>query len=78
MTAAVDVLGLGNSLMDIIAYADDAYLSAQDMLKGAMTLIGEDRAEALCAARGEPSIVSGGSAANGRRRRLGIHRQGQE
>ena len=36
----------------------------QDMAKGAMTLIDEDRAEALYAARREPSIVSGGSAAN--------------
>ena len=64
MTIAVDVLGLGNSLIDIIAYADDAYLGAQEMLKGAMTLIDEDRAEALYAARVDPSIVSGGSAAN--------------
>src|SRR5277367_6100266 len=64
MTIAVDVLGLGNSLIDIIAYADDAYLGAQELLKGAMTLIDEDRAEALYAARVDPSIVSGGSAAN--------------
>jgi hypothetical protein len=60
MTIAVDVLGLGNSLIDIIAYADDANLSAQEMLKGAMTLIDEDRAETLYAVRGEPSVVSGG------------------
>ena len=64
MTEAVDVLGLGNSLVDIIAHADDDFLSAQDMLKGAMTLIDEDRAEALYAARVDPRIVSGGSAAN--------------
>src|ERR1700758_5877313 len=64
MTIAVDVLGLGNSLIDIIAYADDSYISAQEMLKGAMTLIDEDRAEAIYAARVDPSIVSGGSAAN--------------
>jgi sugar/nucleoside kinase (ribokinase family) len=64
MTIAVDVLGLGNSLIDIIAYADDGFLGAQEMLKGAMTLIDEDRAESLYAARAEPSIVSGGSAAN--------------
>jgi sugar/nucleoside kinase (ribokinase family) len=64
MVEAVDVLGLGNSLVDIIAHADDDYLRAQDMAKGAMTLIDEDRAEALYAARVEPRIVSGGSAAN--------------
>ena len=60
----VDVLGLGNSLIDIIALTDDAYLHEQEMLKGAMTLIDEDRAEALYAARQSPKIVSGGSAAN--------------
>jgi len=60
----VEVLGLGNALVDILAYADDDYLIAQDMAKGAMTLIDEDRAEALYAARADPRIVSGGSAAN--------------
>src|SRR5271170_7042849 len=64
MSVAVDVLGLGNSLIDIIEHADDAYLAAHDMAKGAMTLIDEDRAEALYGARREPRIVSGGSAAN--------------
>ena len=59
-----EVLGLGNSLVDILAYAKDDYLRAQDMRKGAMTLIDEARAESLYAAREEPTIVSGGSAAN--------------
>ena len=60
----VEVLGLGNSLVDLLAYADDNYLSAQEMLKGAMNLIDEDRAEALYAARVDPRVISGGSAAN--------------
>jgi len=60
----VEVLGLGNALVDILAYADDAYLIAQDMAKGAMTLIDEDRADGLYAARVDPRIISGGSAAN--------------
>ena len=64
MSATVEVLGLGNSLVDLLAYADDDYLSAQEMLKGAMTLIDEDRAEALYAARVDPRVISGGSAAN--------------
>ena len=49
MREALDVLGLGNSLVDIIAHADDDFLVAHDMVKGAMTLIDEDRAEALYA-----------------------------
>ncbi len=60
----IEVLGLGNSLVDILAYADDGYLEAQEMVKGAMTLIDEDRAEALYAARVDPRVISGGSAAN--------------
>ena len=64
MSQSVDVLGLGNSLIDIIAQTDDDYLLEQEMAKGAMTLIDEDRAEALYAARRQPKIVSGGSAAN--------------
>ena len=64
MTRTIEVLGLGNALVDILAHADDAYLEAQDMVKGAMTLIDEDRAEALYAARVDPVVVSGGSAAN--------------
>ena len=63
-TGKVEVLGLGNSLVDILSFTDDAYLIAQDMLKGAMTLIDEDRAEALYAARVDPRVISGGSAAN--------------
>jgi sugar/nucleoside kinase (ribokinase family) len=64
MSDTIEVLGLGNSLVDILAYADDAYLEAQEMVKGAMTLIDEDRAEALYAARVDPRVISGGSAAN--------------
>ena len=64
MTERIEVLGLGNSLVDILAYADDAYLAAQEMAKGAMTLIDEDRAEQLYEARVDPRVISGGSAAN--------------
>jgi len=59
-----EVLGLGNSLVDILAHAEEDYLLAQGMRKGAMTLIDEPRAESLYAARQKPAIVSGGSAAN--------------
>jgi len=64
MREALDVLGLGNSLVDIIAHADDAFLSAHDMAKGAMTLVGEDRAEELSPLAGNATVMSGGSAAN--------------
>lgn len=64
MSTRVEVLGLGNSLVDILAHAEDVWLQAQDMAKGAMTLIDEERAEQLYAARVHPRVISGGSAAN--------------
>ncbi|GGC51684.1 adenosine kinase [Chelatococcus reniformis] len=59
-----DVLGIGNALVDILAPADDDFLLAQNVLKGAMQLIDEERAEALYAAMGATVTVSGGSASN--------------
>lgn len=59
-----DVLGLGNAIVDVISTADDDFLLAQGLRKGAMTLIGEARADALYAAMGPATLVSGGSAAN--------------
>src|ERR1700752_1170855 len=59
-----DVLGLGNAIVDIISQADDDFLLAKGLRKGAMTLIDEARADALYAAMGPATFVSGGSAAN--------------
>jgi sugar/nucleoside kinase (ribokinase family) len=59
-----DLLGLGNAIVDVIGMADDDFLRAQGLRKGAMTLIDEARAEALYAAMGPSTFVSGGSAAN--------------
>ena len=83
MSTTVEVLGLGNSLVDILAYADDDYLSAQEMLKGAMNLIDEDRAEALLRRpRRSPRDLRWVGRQHDRRRRLvrragGLYRQGQ-
>lgn len=59
-----DVLGIGNAIVDVIARTDDAFLKANALDKGAMTLIDEARAEALYALMGPGREVSGGSAAN--------------
>ncbi len=64
MSARYDVLGLGNAIVDVISRADDDFLVAQGLRKGGMTLIDEARAEALYAAMGPATIISGGSAAN--------------
>ena len=60
----IDVLGIGNAIVDIIARADDDFLVQHQMTKGAMTLIDEARAEAVYDAMGPAVEISGGSAAN--------------
>lgn len=61
---AIDVVGIGNAIVDVIAQADDRFLAAQDLPKGTMTLIDAARAEELYAAMGPGVEMSGGSAAN--------------
>ncbi|WP_029005684.1 adenosine kinase [Azorhizobium doebereinerae] len=60
----LDVLTIGNAIVDVIARADEDFLSAQGMPKGSMTLIDENRAETLYGAMGPGTEISGGSAAN--------------
>ena len=64
MNRGLDVLALGNAIVDVLAYADERFLLAQSLRKGTMQLIDEERAESLYAAMGPTAIVSGGSAAN--------------
>ena len=65
MTASrYDVLGIGNAIVDVIARAEDDFLVAQGMHKGAMALIDEARAKAIYDAMGPAMESSGGSAAN--------------
>ena len=52
------------TLVDVIAHVDDAFLKTHDLVKGAMTLIDAGRADDLYA-RMPPAVeVSGGSAGN--------------
>ncbi len=59
-----DVLGIGNAIVDVIARAEDDFLRAQGMHKGAMALIDESRARGIYDAMGPAIEISGGSAAN--------------
>ncbi len=60
----LDVTGIGNAIVDVLAHADDAFLSNQGLHKGSMTLIDADAAQQLYARMGSGVEVSGGSAAN--------------
>ncbi len=62
--AALDVVGIGNAIVDVIAQADNAFLARQGLAKGAMQLIDAARAEALYAEMGPGIEMSGGSAGN--------------
>ena len=60
-----DVLGIGNAIVDVIARAEDDFLVKQNMQKGGMALIDEDRARRRSIeAMGPATEISGGSAAN--------------
>ena len=59
-----DVIGIGNAIVDVIARAEDDFLVAHGMHKGAMALIDQARAEKVYQAMGPAVESSGGSAAN--------------
>ena len=59
-----DVLGLGNAIVDILAYAEDALVEELELVRGAMTLIDEERSAFLYRRLGPAREVSGGSCAN--------------
>ena len=63
-SAALDVLGMGNAIVDVLARADDAFIAEHDLPKGGMTLIDDERADQLYEAMGRGVEVSGGSCAN--------------
>ena len=62
--ADLDVVGIGNALVDVLSHESDAFLIAQGLTKGAMQLVDEAHSRALYAAMGPAVEVSGGSAAN--------------
>ena len=63
-SAAFDVLGIGNAIVDVLTKADDAFLSQHCLVKGSMMLIDEARADTLYAAMGPGVEISGGSCGN--------------
>ena len=60
----LDVVTLGNAIVDIIVKTNDDFLTANNLKKGAMTLIDENRAATLYRKIRADKVASGGSAAN--------------
>jgi sugar/nucleoside kinase (ribokinase family) len=44
---ALDVILIGNAIVDVIAAVDDAFIEAEGAPKGGMTLIDADQADAV-------------------------------
>jgi sugar/nucleoside kinase (ribokinase family) len=59
-----DVAAIGNAIVDVIAPAEDGFLEAAGVAKGAMTLVDEAQSKALYARMAPGVETSGGSAAN--------------
>src|SRR5207245_10215896 len=60
----LDVLCIGNAIVDVIANAGDDFLAAEGLVKGSMRLIDAEEAERLYSHMGPAHQVSGGSAGN--------------
>jgi len=61
---SLDVLCIGNAIVDVIADTTDAFLDREGLVKGTMRLIEADEAERIYSHMGPAHQVSGGSAGN--------------
>ena len=60
----LDVVGIGNAIVDVLVRTDDDTIDNHALTKGTMALIDEQQAETLYASLGPGLETSGGSAAN--------------
>jgi sugar/nucleoside kinase (ribokinase family) len=64
MTHSVQLLGISNAIVDILAHIDDGFLQEIGSVPGSMTLIDVDRAREIYSMMGPATEMSGGSVAN--------------
>ncbi|MBW8827380.1 MAG: adenosine kinase [Acidobacteria bacterium] len=63
-TGPLDVVGVGNALVDVISLESDEFIGRHGLAKGSMELVDPERAVTLYGAMGTTIEQSGGSAAN--------------
>ncbi|MEC8215228.1 MAG: adenosine kinase [Cyanobacteriota bacterium] len=63
-STSLDVVGIGNAIVDVLVQTDDGFLRTHSLQKGGMALIDEPQAERLYKASGPGLETSGGSVAN--------------
>lgn len=64
MPPTLDVIAIGNAIIDVIANCNDALIEELGLSRGGMMLIDADQAKSLYEAMGPAREISGGSAAN--------------
>ena len=64
MTNSVQLLGISNAIVDVLAHVEDDFLVSIDAAPGSMTLIDKDQARELYGQMGPATEMSGGSVAN--------------
>jgi len=64
MTDRLDVVAIGNAIVDVLTRVEDDFLTGHEIDKGVMQLIDTDRAAQLYGAMPPGREISGGSAAN--------------
>lgn len=64
MTKKFQIVGIGNSIVDVLSHCTDAFLTENGIEKGIMQLIDIERAVDLYSRVGPAKEISGGSAAN--------------
>jgi sugar/nucleoside kinase (ribokinase family) len=62
--ATLDIVAMGDAIVDVIADCDEDFIRAHNLPKGSMQLLTPDEADELYAAMGVAREMSGGSAAN--------------
>ncbi|WP_296675417.1 adenosine kinase [Novosphingobium sp.] len=60
----LDVIAIGNAIVDVMAPCEDALIERMGLVRGGMTLVDTDRAHELYEVMGPAREISGGSAAN--------------
>jgi sugar/nucleoside kinase (ribokinase family) len=63
-SSSLDIVAIGDAIVDVIATCDDAFLQERRLPKGGMQLLTAEQADELYAAMGPAREISGGSAAN--------------
>lgn len=63
-SSSLDIVAIGDAIVDVIATCDDAFINQHGLPKGGMQLLTTHAADQLYAAMGPAREISGGSAAN--------------